>query len=72
MRKSPTTSTMRWLSGLLAVCFVVASIASAEARCVCRCVNGEVQPICESAIDLPPIRPRPGYRMASQKTLWMR
>lgn len=27
----------------------------AEAACVCRCVNGEVKPICEKAIDLPPI-----------------
>ena len=45
----------RLLLSTLALCFVVASISSAEARCVCRCVNGDVQPICESSIDLPPI-----------------
>lgn len=29
--------------------------ASAQAACVCRCVGGEVQPICTSSLDLPPI-----------------
>ena len=55
MKRPLTISTMPWTSGILAFCLVVAFIASAEARCVCRCVNGDVQPICESAIDLPPI-----------------
>jgi hypothetical protein len=27
----------------------------AEARCVCRCVDGEVVPVCENANDVPPI-----------------
>ena len=45
----------RLLLSTLALCFVGIAISSAEARCVCRCVNGDVQPICESAIDLPPI-----------------
>jgi hypothetical protein len=27
----------------------------ANANCVCRCVNGSVEPICSSSIDLPPI-----------------
>jgi len=25
------------------------------AQCVCRCVSGEVQPICRSTLDIPPI-----------------
>ena len=29
--------------------------ANADARCVCRCVNGNVRPICESSLDLPPL-----------------
>jgi hypothetical protein len=32
-------------------------LSSAEAACVCRCVDGEMQPICNSAMDLPPICP---------------
>ena len=32
-------------------------IAEAGAACVCRCVNGEMQPLCSSSIDLPPICP---------------
>jgi hypothetical protein len=30
---------------------------SAYAGCACQCVNGEMQPLCDSAIDLPPICP---------------
>jgi hypothetical protein len=30
---------------------------AAKADCVCRCVNGEMQPLCSSTIDLPPICP---------------
>ena len=29
----------------------------AHADCVCRCVSGEMTPICSSSIDLPPICP---------------
>jgi hypothetical protein len=29
--------------------------AAAHASCVCRCVDGEVQPLCSSSTDLPPI-----------------
>jgi hypothetical protein len=29
--------------------------ASASAMCVCRCVNGEMQPICTSTLEIPPI-----------------
>ena len=30
---------------------------AAEARCVCRCVNGNMQPLCSSTLDIPPICP---------------
>ena len=30
---------------------------TADARCECRCVNGQVVPLCDSAIDIPPICP---------------
>jgi hypothetical protein len=29
----------------------------ASAACVCRCVNGQMQPLCSSTLDLPPICP---------------
>jgi len=32
-------------------------MAKTQAECVCRCVEGEMQPICESAIDLRPLCP---------------
>jgi hypothetical protein len=28
-----------------------------SATCVCRCVNGEMQPICSNSIEVPPICP---------------
>lgn len=40
---------------ILAVLLFTMPIAFAD--CVCRCVNGEVQAICSSAIDLEPICP---------------
>ncbi len=43
---------MRLFLGLI---FGILLTASAHASCVCRCVDGEVQPLCESSIDLPPI-----------------
>lgn len=30
---------------------------AAKADCICQCVNGSMQPICSSSIDLPPICP---------------
>jgi hypothetical protein len=30
---------------------------AAEASCVCRCVNGQMVPLCSSAIEVPPICP---------------
>jgi len=35
--------------------YVVALATPANARCVCRCINGQVQDVCDSAIDIPPI-----------------
>lgn len=32
-------------------------VTHASAACVCRCVDGEMQPLCSSSIDLPPICP---------------
>jgi len=29
--------------------------AAASAACTCQCVNGQMQPLCQSAIDLPPV-----------------
>ena len=31
--------------------------AAADAACVCRCVNGEMKPICETSIVVPPVCP---------------
>jgi hypothetical protein len=36
---------------------LISSASAANAACVCRCVNGNMEPICESAIDLQPICP---------------
>ncbi len=40
---------------LLALSALAGMASRADARCVCRCVNGAVEPICESPLDLPPI-----------------
>jgi hypothetical protein len=29
--------------------------SGAHAECICRCVNGEVQPICRSSLDVAPV-----------------
>lgn len=39
----------------LGLTFGILLTASAHASCVCHCVDGEMQPLCESSIDLPPI-----------------
>lgn len=39
----------------LVVAFLATVPFFSHAACVCRCVNGDVQPICTSATDLPPI-----------------
>lgn len=45
---------MRWLSIGLALLLIA---GKANAACNCRCVDGQVQPICDRAVDLP--RPCP-------------
>lgn len=42
---------------ILAAVLGLSMIQAASAACVCRCVGGEMQPICSSSIDLPPICP---------------
>lgn len=38
------------------LCVVALGVISiANASCVCKCVNGEVEPICSSSTELPPI-----------------
>lgn len=38
---------------LLAIGFTLPGLA--DARCVCRCVNGDVKALCDSALEVPPI-----------------
>jgi hypothetical protein len=38
----------------LFVLFVGAISSDVSAACVCRCVNGAMQPLCSSAMDIPP------------------
>jgi hypothetical protein len=40
-----------------ATCAVLLMAQPAGAACTCQCVDGEMQPLCGSAIDLPPICP---------------
>jgi hypothetical protein len=42
---------------LLIMAFTVWLTAECGAACVCRCVDGVMQPLCDSSIDLPPICP---------------
>jgi hypothetical protein len=42
---------------VLAVTLWLALVAQASAACVCQCVDGRMQPICQSSIDLRPICP---------------
>ena len=41
---------------LISLCLLLISTLS-YGNCLCRCVNGEMTPICSSSIDLPPICP---------------
>jgi hypothetical protein len=38
-----------------ALLFLAANIERADAECVCQCVDGKMQPLCQSSIDLPPV-----------------
>ncbi len=42
---------------LSALFFLAIKIDAADAACICKCVDGEMQPLCQSSIDLPPICP---------------
>jgi hypothetical protein len=45
------------MRALIAIALVAGMSTIAHADCVCRCVDGEMQPVCENAIDLRPICP---------------
>lgn len=45
----------RFTCFIVGVFGVLSASVDANAACVCRCVNGEVQALCSSSIDLPPI-----------------
>jgi len=42
---------------LLIALFALVLTFESKTACVCRCVDGAMQPLCESSIDLPPICP---------------
>lgn len=42
---------------LLVLGMGLAMTVQAHASCVCRCVDGKMQPLCSSSIDVPPICP---------------
>jgi hypothetical protein len=42
---------------ILAAAALLASMAHANANCVCQCVDGQMQPLCQNSIDLPPMCP---------------
>jgi hypothetical protein len=42
---------------VLAFCVELVLVTATNASCICQCVNGEMQPLCSSSIDLPPICP---------------
>jgi len=48
---------MRATIAMLLLTGLASLSTSANAACVCRCVNGEVRALCSSSIDLPPICP---------------
>ena len=42
---------------LATVALLLIAITESDAACTCQCVNGEMQPLCSSSIDLVPICP---------------
>jgi hypothetical protein len=42
---------------LLAAVLTLLLTAESQTACLCRCVDGEMQPLCESSIDVPPVCP---------------
>jgi hypothetical protein len=56
---------MRYSIRLITIALViVAAPAAAHATCGCSCVNGQMQPLCSSAIEVPPICPSTVCRVA--------
>lgn len=49
---------------VVTVIFAVVFAASAKASCRCQCVDGEMQPLCTSSIDIPPICAMTGCLLA--------
>ena len=48
---------MKYLLFLVLVATIFSYVSNVEAKCVCRCFNGENQPICDSTLDIEPICP---------------
>jgi hypothetical protein len=46
-----------WASVIAFMMVAIFDSDSAGAACVCRCVNGQMQPLCSSSIEVPPICP---------------
>jgi hypothetical protein len=44
-------------AGIIAATTMVLFTSASQARCVCRCVNGNMEPICSSSLDIPPVCP---------------
>ena len=42
-------------SVLFALALLLPGSAAANAACSCQCVDGQMQPLCESSVDLPPL-----------------
>ena len=42
---------------LSALLFLAINTERADAGCVCQCVDGQMQPLCQSSIDVPPVCP---------------
>lgn len=42
---------------LIAIALLLASSIAARAACECQCVDGRMQPLCDSAIDMRPMCP---------------
>lgn len=46
---------MKTFRFVILVCVLFGTFNFANASCSCECVNGQMQALCDSAIDLPPI-----------------
>ena len=57
MRRTAAIRPLWPTGGIAALVLMLALIAAAPARadCVCRCVDGQMQPLCSNSIDIPPV-----------------